>query len=200
MGRCRKRLCLAIVALVPLTAGPVFSQQRSDPIGAMIKVSVFDRAQQIFVGRMRSDQMACYVREEGSSHSLDIGVTADHSFIRLETGDSREATPTPPVRVFAGKQGSNRVGNNEYASDEYALLQEYVGDIEYFVPNPDRGDFVLVARGDAKAFLEMVARARTEFVVVQSATNKKSTDIVAIYKFTNAKVLALLSCARSRLQ
>ena len=102
--------------------------------------------------------------------------------------------------MFAGRQLTRRVGKEEFATDEYEVLQEYRGAIEFHVPKQDTGDFVLVAKGDAKAFLEMVARARTEFVVVQSAADKKKTDIVAIYKFTTASIPALLACAKARVQ
>src|SRR5664279_140815 len=196
-----RRYCvyLAIVAFGWLATGTANSQVRGDPIGALTKVSTFDRAQRVDIGRTKAGKAACYFREEGSSHSLDIGMTGDGAFIRLETGDSRETTPTPPFRVFSGKQISKRVGKDEYATDEYEIFQEYNGVVEYYIPKPDQGDFVLVAKGDAKAFLEMVARARTEFVVVQSAADKKKVDIVAIYKFTAASIPALLSCAKSRL-
>lgn len=200
MARCRNCIYLAIVAFGSLVTCTAFSQERDDPIGALSKVSTFDRAQRVDVGKTKAGKIACYFREEGSSHSLDIGMTADGAFIRLETGDSRETTPTPPLRVFAGRQITKRVGKNEYATDEYELLQEYGGGIEYYVPKRETGNFVVVAKGDAKAFLEMVARARTEFVVVQSAADKKKVDIVAIYKFTTASIPALLACAKTRVQ
>ena len=58
----------------------------------------------------------------------------------------------------------------------------------------------MVAKGDAKAFFEMVARARMEFVVVQSVADKNNTDIAAIYKFKSSAIPALLSCAKARIQ
>jgi hypothetical protein len=150
-------------------------------------------------GQCRQDQggkIACYFREEGSSHSLDIGTTADGAFIRLETFDSRETTPTPPLRVFAGKQ----MAKGEYATNEFAVLQAYDATFEFYVPKPSQGDFVVVAKGDAKSFFEMVARARMEFVVVQSVADRKNVNIVAIYKFKTAAIPALLSCAKERIQ
>ena len=196
------RFCIsfAIAGFASLVTCTVLSQERADPIGALSKISTFDRTQRVDVGKSKAGKIACYVREEGSSHSLDIGVAADGAFIRLETGDSRDTTPTPPLRVFAGKQMTRRVGKDEYATDEYEVLQEYRGAIEFHVPKPDTGDFVLVAKGDAKAFLDMVARARTEFVVVQSTADKTKVDIVAIYKFTPASIPALLACAKARVQ
>lgn len=187
---------LAIVALATLAPSAAFSQARGDPIGPLTRVATFDRAQQVNVGKTKAGKIACYFREEGSSHSLDIGMTADGAFIRLETFDSRENTPAPPLRVFAGKQ----IAKGQYATNEFAVLQAYNGPFEFYVPKPSQGDFVVVAKGDAKAFFEMVARARTEFVVVQSVADQKNVNIVAIYKFKTAAIPALLSCAKERVQ
>lgn len=191
MALLRHCCLLAIVAAAALTPGVAFSQALGDPIGALTRVATFDRAQAVNVGKI-----ACYLREEGSSHSLDIGMTADGAFIRLETFDSRETTPKPPLRVFAGKQ----IAKGEYATNEFAVLQAYDGPFEFYVPKPSQGDFVVVAKGDAKAFFEMVAQAKMEFVVVQSVADRKNVDIVAIYKFKTSAIPALLSCAKERIQ
>ena len=124
----------AIVAFAALAPGVAFSQQRGDPIGPLTRVATFDRAQQVNVGKTKAGKIACYFREEGSSHSLDIGMTADGAFIRLETFDSRETTPTPPLRVFAGKQ----MAKGEYATNEFAVLQAYDATFEFYVPKPSR--------------------------------------------------------------
>jgi hypothetical protein len=157
---------------------------------------VFDRAQKINVGRTAAGQAACYFREEGSSHTLDIGITVDGAFLRLETGDSRETTPQPPLRLFAGKQGER----GGYVTDEFTVLQPYKGRIEFYMPKPDQGDFTVIAKADPQALFEMVARARNEFVVVQSVTDPKNINIVAIYQFTVANIPALLACAKARIQ
>ena len=196
MAFCRLCCSVVIVALVALAPGVAFSQTRGDPIGPLTRLAAFDRAQAVNVGKTKAGKTACYFREEGSSHSLDIGLTADGAFIRLETFDSRETTPAPPLRVFAGKQ----MARGEYATNDFAVLQAYDGPFEFYVPKPSQGDFVVLAKGDAKAFFEMVARARTEFVVVQSVADKNNTDIVAIYKFKTAAIPALLSCAKARIQ
>ncbi len=187
---------LAIVALAALAPGVAFTQQRGDPIGPLTRAAIFDRAQKVNVGKTKAGKIACYVREEGTSHSLDIGITADGAFIRLETFDSRENTPAPPLRVFAGKQ----IAKGEYATNEFTVLQAYNGKFDYYVPKPSQGDFVVVAKGDAKLFFEMVARARTEFVVVQSIADPKNVDIVAIYDFKTGAIPALLLCAKDRIQ
>lgn len=123
-------------------------------------------------------------------------MTADGAFIRLATGDSRDTTPTPPLRIFAGKQ-IERAGTT---TDEFTTFQAYSGAFDYFVPKADQGDFAVVAKGDATTFFNMVARARTEFVVVQSAANPKDSDFVAIYEFKASTIPALLACSKARIQ
>ena len=188
------------VLFATLTASAALAQQRADPIGPLTKIQTFDRAQKVNLGRTKSGKVACYFREEGSSHSLDIGITTDGAYIRLETGDSRETTPAAPLRVFAGKENSKRVGANEFATGEFTVLQAYDGQFDYYIPKPEQDDFVVVAKGDAKAFFEMVARAKMEFVVVQSVADRKNVDIVAIYKFKTSAIPALLKCAKERIQ
>ena len=165
--------------------------QAGDPIGAITRTAVFDRAQKINVGKTAGGQTACYFREEGSSHSLDIGMTADGAFVRLEAPEERETTPRPPLRLFAGKRGER----GGYVTDEFTVLQPYKGRIEFYASQPDRSDFVVIAKADPQAFFEMVARARNEFVVVQSVTDPKSVNMVAIYDFKTSNIPALLACA-----
>lgn len=196
MNFCKNSCLLAGLAIAALGVGAALSQERGDPIGAVTQVGIFDRAQQVKVGKAKTGKPVCYFREQGSRHSVDIGVAADGAFIRLETGDSRETTPQPPLRVFAGKQ----TAKGEYATNDFATLQEYKGAIAFYVPKPSQGDFVIVAKGEAKALLEMVARARTEFVVVQSVAQPQNVDVVAIYNFKAAAIPALLACAKARIQ
>ena len=80
------------------------------------------------------------------------------------------------------------------------MLQAYDGQFDYYIPKPEQDDFVVVAKGDARAFLEMVARANTQFVVVQSVANPKSVNYVAIYNFKAATIPALLACAKDRVK
>jgi hypothetical protein len=196
MARCRQCRYPAIALFAALLAGVALAQERGDPVGALTAVASFDRAQRVSVGKSKAGKLACFFREQGDSHTLDIGIAADGAFIRLENFEPREATPAPPLRVFAGKQ----LTKGGYVTDTYTVLQAYDGPIDYFIPKPDSGGFVVVAKADAKAFLEMVARARTEFVVVQSVANPKNPDIVAIYDFKTAAIPALLACAKDRLR
>ncbi len=185
---------LALVAAVSLAANAAQAQQRGDPIGALTRIETFNRAQHIDVGRTAAGKLACYFREEGSSHRLDVGVTAEGAFLRLQAGEPREMTPRPPLRVFAGKQ----VTRGGRVTDDYTVLQAYEKNAAFYVPRPDQTDFVLVAQYDAAGFLEMVARARNEFVVVQSLADPKQVNIVAIYKFNANAIPALLSCLQAR--
>jgi hypothetical protein len=195
-----QRRFILTVAFAALTAGVALAQQRADPIGPLTKVQTYDRAQKINVGRTKSGKIACTFREEGSSHSLDIGISSDGAYIRLETGDSREMTPSAPLKVFAGKEIAKRVGTDEFATGEFSVLQAYDGPFDYFIPNPEQDNFSVIAKGDAKAFLEMVARANTQYVVVQSANDPKTVDYVAIYNFKPAAIPALLACAKERVK
>jgi hypothetical protein len=167
----------------------------TDPIGALTRVSIFDRAKRVYVGKSDAGKVACYFREQGDSHLLDIGIAGDGAFIRLETPEPRDATPTPPVRVFAGKEVTRRSGDGEFATGEFSVLKSLDGPVAYHVPKRDTGGFTLIAGADAKAFLEMVAHARTQFVVVQSKASPKTTNVVAIYAFKPDAIPALLSCS-----
>jgi hypothetical protein len=195
--RIDRAVAAALVLYPLLTAMPTQAQQRGDPIGPIARTATFDRGKHVDVGRTASGKTVCYFREEGSSHRLDIGMIGGEAFIRLEAPDQHDVVPATPVLVFAGKPKAN---------GDYQALQQYAGGVQYTVPDPARGNFVLIAKGDAKddakhnagAFLGMVARARGEFVVVQSAAKPKDTDIVAIYKFTAASIPALLSCGKAQ--
>lgn len=183
--------------------GETFSANRTDPIGSIKRASVFDRAQRIFVGRGKAGAV-CYFRESGDTHQLDIGVSKLGAFVRLETPETGDVIPPPPVRVFAGREKTRRSGGNEYATGEFTVLKPYDGDVEFYALRRGTGDFMAIARSnaesDVKAFLEMVAGARGQFVVVQSKANPKATSIVAVYRFRAAAIPALLACAKSRLK
>ena len=147
----------------------------------------------------------CYFREEGSSHILDIGIGADGAFLRVESGDGPlepAAIPKPPLKVFAGKALTKMIDGDEKVTGEYQQIQPYNGAVAY-APNLTTrygAGFAVIAKGDAKAFLETIVRARGEFMVVQSAAAPKNVDIIAIYKFKPGTMTALLSCAAKHLQ
>ena len=138
----------------------------SDPIGQLRRIARYDAAAKIDVGQSPGGLLACYFREEGSSHRLDIGVTGSRAFLRLEAPDERDATPTPPLNVFAGKSGP---------ADDYVPIKAFDGAVSFAMPQPERSDFVLIAETDPRGFLQMVAAARGEFVVVQSRGRSEST-------------------------
>ena len=180
------------------TTGDVPSLNCTDPIGALTRTTAFDSARRIYVGRSKTGTLACYFREEGDSHRLDIGIAAQGAFVRLQTPEPRELTPSPPVQVFAGKEKTRRVGNNEFATGEFTALKSYNGDVEFFVPKPTTGDFTVIAKSDPAAFLAMVAGAKTQFVVVRSIADPKAANIVAVYGFDAAMIPVILSCARAQ--
>ena len=172
-----------------------------DPIGDLTATSVFNRSDRVNIGKSNKGKQACFFREEGSSHMLDIGLSADGAFVRLAYGDGplpAESIPTPPLRVFAGKELTKTVDGDTKATGEYTPIQSYDGAVNY-TPNLATkygSGFSVVANADAKAFLEMVARARGEFIVVQSAARPENVDVVAIYDFKESTVTALMACAK----
>jgi hypothetical protein len=171
---------------------------RDDPIGMLNRTATFDRGKKIYVGKSNTGAVACYAREEGDTHRLDIGIAAHGAFVRLQTPEPRDATPSPPVRIFAGKEKTRRSGGNEYTTGEYTVLKAYDGDVAFYVPRPTNGDFTAIGKSDPAAFLAMVAAARREFVVVQSASGAKAANIVAVYHFNAAMIPVLLSCAKAQ--
>jgi hypothetical protein len=187
------------------TPSPVQSKSRGDPIGSVTKVSSFDRARRINIGKSSQGKPVCFFREEGGSHMLDIGVSAEGAFIRVAHGDGplpAGEIPRPPLHLFAGKGLTKVIDGDEKYTGEYASLQSYGGSID-FVPNitTDFGDgFVVVSKDDAKSFFETIARARKEFVVIQSVSEPAKLDRVAIYEFTTNSIPALLSCAKKHIQ
>ena len=82
------------------------------------------------------------------------------------------------------------------ASGEYEPIRIFDGAVSY-TPNlaTRYGSGFIVVTGDAKSFLEMVAHARGEFVVVRSAAEPRKADVVAIYNFRESTASTLLSCA-----
>ena len=185
--------------------GPAQSQGRDDLIGDLVKTSTFRSAERVDVGQSRNGQLVCFFRETGDSHKLDIGLSANGAFIRVEHEDEplpAASTPRPPLQVFAGKGLTKLIGGNEKSTGEYAQLQMYRGAVDY-VPNLKTklgNGFILVTKGDAKSFFEMAARARGEFIVVQSVSETKNLDVVKIYHFKTSAISALLSCAKKHIQ
>lgn len=192
-------------APVPAVSAPARPQRRSDPIGSVTRTSTFDRARGIHVGKSIKGTPVCFFREEGSSHKLDIGIGSDGAFIRVEHGDGPlppEAVPTSPLQLFAGKAMTKLVDGDEKQTGEYKPLRIFGGSIDY-ISNLVTGfgsGFVVVSQGDPEAFLEIVALARGEFMVVQSASDPNKTDVVAVYKFTTKSVPTLSACARKHVR
>jgi len=192
--------------LVLASAGPAQSQSRADPIGELTRTATFNSAERVNLGKSRQLALACYFREEGSSHKADIGISRDGAFIRVDTGDgplAADVIPQPPLKVFAGKALTERLNGDDKVSGEYQTIQIYDGPVDYR-PNlqtPFGGGFAIVAKGDAKAFLATVVRAAPrDFMVVQSVAAPKNVDIIAIYKFKASTMNALLACAAKHIQ
>lgn len=198
-------LSILVVLGSAAATGQAQAQGRGDLIGDLVRTSTFSSAERINVGKSNNGQLACFFRESGDSHKTDIGMNANGAFIRVEREDEPLATasvPKAPLQIFAGKGLTKLVGGNEKSTGEYAQLQKYDGAVDY-APNlkTKLGDgFALVTMGDAKSFFEMAARARGEFIVVQSISETKKLDAVAIYHFKASAISALLSCAKKHIQ
>jgi hypothetical protein len=194
---------VACVALSLSATAPAWPQG-TDPIGELRKSSTYDRARHVDVATVRG-KAVCYFREEGSSHRLDIGIGAMGAFIRVESGDGPlepGAIPQPPLKVFAGKELTKVVDGDVKSTGEYQAFQVYEGAVEYLPNLRTRfsGGFAVIAKADAVSFLGMVARARREFVVVQSKAEATNVDVIAIYNFDAVTVAALLACARQHVR
>ncbi len=205
----RPYLAISVVLGSVMAASPARPQGGVDPIGELKKTSTFDRAQRIDVGKSSKGKVVCFTEDyDAGDAELYVGMSADGAFIRAEFGRSlpKVPLPKPPLRIFAGKDGTKLVDGDMKSTGEYAPLQGgaviYSGAVDY-VPLLDTkygGGFVLVAKGEAKSFLEMVARARGEFIVVQSISEPKDVDAAAIYRFKASTISALLSCAKKHIQ
>jgi hypothetical protein len=199
-------LVIAVVLASVAASGSARSQAGADPIGELKKTSTFDRAQHVDIGKSAKGKPVCFFREEGSSHKLDIGMSSDGAFVRLATGDGPldvESIPQPPVRAFAGKDLTKLVDGDLKSTGEYEPTQIYDGAVDY-VPNivtSYGAGFVVVAKGDVKAFFDVIVRAGPrDFFVVQSVSAPKNLDVVAIYNFEASTIPALLACAKKQIQ
>ena len=195
-------LAISIVVAATVPAQP---QGRADPIGELRRTATFSRADRVNLGQSSTGALACYFREEGSSHKADIGIGQVGAFIRVDRGDEAlapGAIPKPPLRVFAGKDKTIVVDGDEKSSGEYQALQTYDGAVDYVpgLTGPFSDGFAVVAKGDARSFLATVVRARGQFIVVQSVARPNNVDIIAIYQFKASTMNALLACAAKHIQ
>lgn len=179
-------LCLAAALVV---ASPATAQVAVDPIGKIVPTGRFDGGTKVQIGRDAAGRTVCFLREEGDSHRLDVGISAGGAFVRLETPEPRDATPVPPVRVYAGLQQTV----NGRATDRFMVLKPYDGEVSYVVPTPGQGSFTLVAAGAPDAFLAVVAAAGGNFLVIEQR-RPPVRDYVAIYDFKEPAATALAAC------
>ena len=184
-------LC-AIVALAQLALQqPVLAQIGADPIGRIAQTGSYLGGHGVLIGRDASGTTVCYRREEGDSHRLDIGVGAIGAFVRLETPESRDALPRPPVRAYAGVEEVR----NDRSTGRFTPLLAYEDEITYVVPDRTSASFVLIATREAARFLAVVAAARGNFLVVEQR-NAAIRDYVAVYQFDRTAAEAILACQR----
>ena len=182
---------LPFFALAALLAAvvPAAAQSARDPIGRIAPTGRFDGGSKVQLGRDAAGRPVCFVREEGDSHRLDIGIGAGGAFVRLETPEPRDATPVPPVRVYAGLQQTE----NGRATERFMVLKPYDGEVTYIVPTPGQGSFTLLAAGAPDAFLAVVAAAGGNFLVIEQRRSA-IRDYVAIYDFNEQAAAAVAAC------
>lgn len=199
--RTRLYFAVSLVMGALVATGSAQSPGRGDTIGDLVRTSTFSNTDHVNVGKSNLVKQACFFREQGSSHMLDVGVSADGAFIRLAYGDGplqAESIPKPPLQLFAGKQLTKLIDGDVRVTGEYEPIQIYDGAVNY-TPNISTrygSGFIVVTDGNARPFLEIVARARGEFIAVRSASQPGKVDVVAIYDFKESTMLALLSCAK----
>lgn len=184
-------MCWLLVAAMA-NALPAGALADTDPIGAIRAVGRFDGGHGVMLGRNAAGRTVCYVREQGDSHRLDIGVGPQGGFVRLETPEPRDATARNPVRVFAGVQQVE----NDKATDRFMSLKTFAGTPAFHIPRQDLLGFVIVADGDPAAFLDVVAAARRNFLVIESRQAPVTREYVGIGDFDPAAAAALAACAR----
>lgn len=147
------------------------------------------------VGRDAGNRPVCFLREQGDTHRLDIGIGLEGAFVRLETPEPRDSTARNPVRIYAGLQQVK----DGYATDRFMVLEAFGGAVRFLVPQADRGSFTIVATGDPLPFLAVVAAARGNFLVIDSREPPPSREYAAVYDFDRPAADALVACARQHL-
>jgi hypothetical protein len=177
-------LPLAATALAAVAEAPV------DPIGVIRQTGHYAADPRILTGRDATGEPVCYVLEQGDSHRLQIGTSAKGAFVRLDTPEPRDLpVPQAPVRIYAGLQ-QTAAGR---ATDRFAALKTFSGEVAYGVPRADQGGFVLVASSEIADFLAVVAAAKGNFLVVDSRSGE-ARDYVAVYEFDQRAAEALIAC------
>jgi hypothetical protein len=179
----------AILAAIFAAPSPAAAQTAVDPIGRIAPTGRFEGGAKVQVGRDAAGRTVCFVREEGDSHRLDIGIGAAGAFVRLETPEPRDSTPVPPVRVYAGLQQTE----NGRATDRFMMLKPYDGEVAYVAAIPGQGSFTLLAASAPEAFLAVVAAAAGNFLVIEQR-RPPVRDYVAIYEFNDRAAAALAAC------
>ena len=171
---------------------PATGQTDGDPVGPIRASTPFEGGRGVIVGRDAAGRSICYVREQGDSHQLDVGIGPQGAFVRLDTPEPRDSTARNPVKVFAGVQQAE----NGKATDRFMSLKTFAGTVSFYVPRKDLLGFVIVAEGDPAAFLAVLAAARHNFLVVESRQPPVAREYVGIGDFDLPTAQALVACAR----
>lgn len=183
---------LPIALTLLLGAATAAAQSTADPIGAITPLTISrNHGAAVQTGRTAGGDTVCFMREQGDSHRLDIGVGRSGAFVRLESPEPPAGQPTPPVRIFAGLQQIE----NDRATSHFLVLARYKGKVTLIAPSAERATKTILAT-DTAAFLDVVAAAKGQFIVVEGEGTDGDKDWFAVYDFDKAGAAALIACAR----
>ncbi len=188
----RTRRCLGLALALGL-APPVLAAGDGDPIGQIGSAVPYEGDARVAVGPDADGHPVCFTRETGDNHRLDIGIGTAGAFVRLEAADSdgAAAMPQAPLQIYAGEQ---QVADGK-ATDRFNVLKAFTGTARFLRFTGPAPGFVVVADGNPAPFLEVVAAARRQFLVVASQQDPRAIDYVAVYDFTPEAAGAVIACA-----
>lgn len=179
------------VAAFALAGSPAASSA-ADPIGSLEDFSQQDKAHGVYLAKDMSGRPVCFSRETGDSHHLDIGISTNGPFIRLEAFDDGDAMPQGSVRLYAGRQHVI----DDKATEQFDVLATVKGKVQFIRLTSGTPGFLVLAKSDSSGFLETVAAARENFLVVEEISSGRVIDYVAVYEFTKDIAAAVDECAR----
>ena len=154
------RPCLVVPLVIGalVTAGSAQSQGSGDTIGDLVRTSTFSSTEHVNVGKSNMVKQACFFREQGSSHMLDIGVSADGAFIRLAYGDGPLPADSISKAAAAGvcRKTTDEAGRRRHEGDGWKSepIQVYDGAANYTPNIATRygSGFIVVTNGDTRSF------------------------------------------------
>ena len=147
----------------------------------------------VLTGADSSGARVCYFVEQYQPGRAYIGVSQKTAFFLTEIPEQRDdAPPKPPLRIYAGKRQTGPDGKSE----KYIASKSFAGEATYSVPNRERANFNLVVTRDVEGFLSVVAAAKGDFLVIDSADGS-GRDYISLLQFDASVARTLLDCQRT---